>query len=275
MNESTQKKKKYQRVDRYLDNLDDFQKLYEQFEASEYAEEELKRRSSIRGRARELMDKYEDMTDEEKEDFRKRRNKDNVYTVDQLQEIANMSTEEMVPDDEDIPSRYAGGDAQGRSVEEVREIMAALMNNYDPVDKEAPNWTQTRRELKEEHEISIYPATLKRYWTAIEEKEAFNLVKRKLYMDVATHMEETINNLFEHINNRVGSEGGEYDSMKERVDALERLTDIMERITGQKSDEGQQQQQGNVVQQQFRLAEMDTADRGSDDEAETIDVEED
>lgn len=277
MTESIQEEKKYQRVQRYLNNLEDFEELYEQLIVSEIVDEEISKRKSLRNKARNLLDDYEDMTEEEKEEFRKNRNKDGRYTLEQLKEIASMSDEEIVPEDEfedvDIPAKYAGGDVQGRSVSDVREIMASLMQNYDPVDKDAPNWSKTKRELKDQHDIGISTSKLKRYWTAIEEKEAFNLVKRKLYMDVATHMEKTINNLFEHINNRVGSEGGEYDSMKERVDALERLTDIMERVTGQKPEESQESQ-GTTVNQQFRFAEMDTADRGEDDEeeTETIDI---
>lgn len=277
MTESTQEEEKYQRVQRYLKNLDSFEELYEQLIVSESVEDELEKRESIRGKAKKLVREYNDMTEEEKEDFRKRRNKSGRYTVDQLKEISSMSREEMVPEDKfedvDIPARYAGGDVQARSVEEVKEIMASLMQNYDPVDKDAPNWSKTKRELKEKHDIVIGVKKLKRYWTAIEEKEAFNLVKRKLYMDVASKMEKTIGNLFEHINNRVGSEGGRYDGMKERVDALERLTDVMERITGGAPEE-KEQEQGTTVNQEFRFNEMDTADRGSDDEEEVIDLDE-
>lgn len=275
MTESTQEEKKYQRVQRYLDNLEDFEGLYKQFIVSEIVDGEIAKRKGLRSKAKRLLDDYNTMSEEEQEEFRKRRNKEGRYTLDQLKEISDMGDEEIVPDEDfddvEIPAKYAGGDVQGRSVSEVREIMATLMQNYDPVAKDAPNFSKSKRELKEEHDIGISSRKLKRYWTAIEEKEAFNLVKRKLYMDVATHMEKTINNLFEHINNRVGSEGGEYDSMKERVDALERLTDIMERITGQKTDESQQEQ-GATVNQQFRFSDMETADRGSDNEEETIDV---
>lgn len=270
----TQEDEKFDPIDEYLRNLDNFEKLYEQFILSEIVEEEYRRRQSLRYKARKLMEEYEQMSEEEQEEFEEKRNRDNQYTKEQLEEIADKDDDELIPDEKldelDIPSRYVSGDMEARSVSEVRKIMAALMRNYDPVDKDAPNWTQTRKELQEEHDIHIYPVKLKRYWSAIEEKEAFSLVKKKLYMDIADKMEDTISNLFEHINNRVGSEGGEYDSMKERVEALERITQIMETVSGDKQKE-QQQGQGAAVNQQFVLKDIETANR--DDDTETIDIE--
>lgn len=275
MSESTQNEKKYQRVREYLNNLEDFQKLYEQCVVSEYVEDELDKRKALRNKAKNLIEEYNNATEEEQEEIRSRRNKDGRYTVEQLKEIANMSDEDIVPkeaEEYEVPARFASSDIQARSVSEVREIMASLMENYDPVVKDAPNWSKTKRDLKNKHDIHIAPKKLKRYWAAIEEKEALNLVKRKLYMDVASKMEQTINNLFEHINNRVGSEGGEYDSMKERVDALERLTEIMEKVTGGKPQK-EGGEQGTTVKQEFRFTELDEAKRDNDEkDVETIDI---
>jgi len=203
MNENTQKDETNQRVTEYLENLGDLKKLRQQFFLSDVVENELTRRRQLRWRAKKLLKEYREMNDEEQKEFEERRNKENKYTKEQLEEIAEKDNDELIPKEKleelDIPARYVSGDMEARSVSEVRKIVSALMTNYDPIGKEAPNWSQTRRSLDQDHDIQIYPKKLKRYWTAIEEKEAFNLVKEKIEWQILGDLEETVSGLMEHV----------------------------------------------------------------------------
>jgi len=271
MNDNTLEEEKSERVETYLNNLEDFEELYEQLILSEAVEEEFKHRRMLRSRAQKLLEEYEEMSEEEQEEFEERRNKEGRYTKEQLEEMADKDDDELMPEDKleelGVPSRYAGGDMKARDVSEIREIMTTLMNNYDPVLKEAPNWSKSKREL-EEKDIDIGHSKLKRYWNAIEEKQAFDLVKRKIYWQIMDKLEGAANSLVEHVVNRVESEGGDYDYIDQRVEALEKVVEMMKNMP--KDEPTKIQKDEHVTKQEIRFSEMEEANRG--DEEETIDV---
>ena len=273
MIDNTREDEKSKRVQRYLNNLDNFSTLYEQFILSEIVENEKKRRSALRSKARRLLREYEDMSEEEQEKFEERRNKDGYYSKDKLEEIADK--EELIPEDKleelNIPTRYVSSDIEARSVDQVRKIMTYLMDNYDPVGKEAPNWSKTKRQLREEHDIRIDVPKLKRYWSAIEDKEAFSLVKQKMYWDIVSELEGVASKLIDHVLDRVGSEGGEYDSIDQRIDAVVKIADMIKDLPSNKPEQ-EDKPEGGVITQNIRFDIMDEADRRSDDEASTIDI---
>ena len=231
MSESTQNEQT-KVVEDFLERLDDFQGFCKQVVTSEAFEDERERRRDRRSWARRLIEEYESMTEEEQKEFEERKNKEGQYSKEQLEEMAE--SEELLDKEKmkkaNIPPRYVSGDIEARTVGEVKKIVSVLMNNYDPVGKEAPNWNNSRNTLKEKHDIAIGVAKLKRYWSAIEEKKAFSLVKQKMYWEIIDGLQDASNDLIQHVMDRVGSDGGDFDKINERTEALVKVIDLLENL---------------------------------------------
>lgn len=279
MSESTQTQNGKRRVEKFLKNLDSVEELYEQVIVSEVVDDEIKRRKQLWRRANNIVEEYEKMSEEERGEMEEKQNKDGRYNMDQYKEIADKDPAELIPEDKldelDIPARYVGGDVEARNVGEIREIMATLMQEYDPVLKEAPNWSESKRVLKEEHEIEISVPKLRRYWTAIEEKEAFNIVKQSMYWDIFEKLEGATEQLIDHVVDRVGTEGGDYDKITERVDALVKVVDMLKNLPHNEPDKVQvDKREAKKTTNEYVFKDMNEEEIEDIEEHGTIDVEE-
>jgi len=225
----------------------DLDELIPEFIIGETYEYKYKSRRNLKYWAQRQLEEYYNMSEEEQKQFEEERNKEGRYTKKQLEEIANSENVE-------VPEKFGSGDLKARPIEEYRKILEAMMENFDP-EQGRPVWTRTVNTLKD-HDVSITPAVLKRYWTAVREKDAYNLVKNKLYWNIFEGMEDSVEALIDHVIDRVGTEGGKYDDIEKRVNALVK---IVEMVKGLPYDQPQrvQVQEDKTETKRIQLVEYD------------------
>lgn len=226
--------------------------LYPQFVLADSIAGELERRKGIKNKAIRLMKEYRNMSDKEQEKFKTKRNRPGQYTKEQLQQLANSDIEP--------PESFGSGDLKARPVKECRQIMEVLLEHWDP-ERGRPVWNQAVNELRD-RDISISDQALKRYWTAIQEKDAYQIVKEKFYWNILERFDETADALFDHVMDRVGSEDGKWDKMDDRVDALVKIIEMMKSIPRDQPQEVKVQKE--ETKKELRIKEF------SDEEVEDI-----
>lgn len=203
------------------------------------------------------------MSEEEKEEFEEKHNRDGKYTKEQLKEIADSEVE--------VPNKFNAEDLKARPISECRKIMEALMENFDPT-KGRPVWKRANDSLHDD-DISISPGTLKRFWTAIQEKDAYQIVKEKIYWDIFEEADEIREALEEHIIDRIGGKGEEFDGIEDRMNAyvkwIETLKDLPREQPQQVEVKKEEKQTKNVVFKDFSEEQEENIRNG-----EPIDVDE-
>lgn len=199
----------------------DWEELYRGFIRSRSVYKEYQRRKRLQSKAKRILEEYEKMTKEEKEKERANRKvNDNAFSIPQLQQI--------VEEDINLPEGYKTSQVQPVSAAEYKKIAQVLFETFNPTD-DKPNFSKSKRTLDEEYDIQVSNATLKKHWESIQEQNAFEPLKRAIAWQVLDKGQMTLDLLFQHVIRRIvdEDEGGEWDSIGERVHAVKELYDML------------------------------------------------